>query len=201
VTDAYGFDSLPVGVGLFGGKLIVCASGRSLWHDLTAVDKVWGNGECDVMAVKTAGLFIPFDFQHWAGQHGERFQWMVPLRGYHFHKGMPYRECKARVHSDESWPFVTDIWRGKCHGTSGLFAVRVALALGYDEIVLCGMPLDGSGRFYDAPWANGGGIGKSPVTQQADLRDMTEWERCAKSMFNGRVKSMSGKSRELLGEL
>jgi len=151
------------------------------------------------MAVKMAGMFLPFDFRHWAGQHGERLQWMIPLRGYHFYKDSPYYECKALIHSDRRWPHVTHVWGGNNHGTSTLFAVRVGLALGYDEIVLCGTPLDNTGRFYDAPGANGGGLGKTAGGSDTELLDLSEWERYAKQVFNGRVKSMSGKTRQLLG--
>lgn len=163
--------------------------------------KVWPAGTFHTMAVKSAGLFLPFKLQHWAGQHGERFQCMVPLRGYHLYKGIKlHPEAKCMVHSEKAWPLVTHVWPGKVHGTSSLFATRVALALGYTEVVLCGIPLDGTGRFYDMPGANGGGLGAEAASGRTiELLDMSEWQRCAKQVFDGRVKSMSGKTRELLG--
>lgn len=194
----YGFDSCPV-AGIFSGRIAICASARCLWEDLRSLKEKWA-GSFHVMAVKMAGLFLPMPIQHWAGQHGERFQLMLPLRGYHLYRNAPHAETKCMIHSERPWPKVTHVWPGRNHGTSALFATRVALALGYDEVVLCGTPLDGSGRFYDAPWANGGGLGPDAGRLGGvELLDMSEWERHAKNVFDGRVKSMSGKTRELLG--
>jgi hypothetical protein len=193
VSGDLGFESVPGVAGTFSGRAIVCGSGRCLWDDLKAVGEI----QADYVAVKQAGLYLPFRFKHWANAHGERFQWMVPLRheGYYFrgmdngHRGVHPQKLGAILHAEKSWPLVDHVWPTRMTGTSALFAVRVALALGYEEVILCGVPLDTSGRFYAAPWDRGIDL---------NVVDMKEWEAYVPA-FDGRVKSMSGRTRELLG--
>lgn len=71
-------------------------------------------------------------------------------------------------------------------GSSGLFAVQVALSLGYDRIVLCGVPMDAQPHFDRAePW-------------RFVYSYRRGWEKRLGEM-QGRVKSMSGWTRTLLG--
>ena len=203
LSDDLGFSSTPPDVvGLFHDTLLVCGSGRGLWGDIAAYTMRRGQGvhgepTCDTMAVKQAGMYLPWRFQHWAGAHGERFQYMAPLRreGYYFRgmdkgqRGVHPQKLGAKIHSEKAWPLVDHVWGCKMVGTSALFAVRVGLMLGYDEVVLCGVPLDTTGRFYDAPWDKGVDL---------NVVDMAEWEQFLPFM-KGRVKSMSGRTRDLLG--
>lgn len=192
--DDLGFKSWPSGVaGVQSGKIAICGSARCLWDDMERLR--WSEWSGAWMAVKQAGLYLPVEFAHWAGGHVERWQWYRPLakgaRRAQNHDGSDrwISDCRARVHAPAAAPMVDHVWGGPLGGTSGLFATRVALALGYEEVVLCGIPMDGSGRFYDPPWKQGGNLGT-----------MAEWERFA-PVFNGRVRSMSGRTRELLGSL
>lgn len=195
-----GFLSAPAGaVDSFSGRLIICASGRCLWDDLERVSKRFDGEVHDVMAVKQVGIHFPWPIRHWVGAHGERFQWMVPLRkdGYYFRgkvgevRGVHPVKQGFNVHSDRPWPMVDKVWEvRKLTGTSTLFGVKVAMALGYDEIVLCGAPLDGSGRYYSAP---------SKPGDDLNMATMQEWDEYY-HLMKGRVKSMSGRTRELLGE-
>lgn len=72
-------------------------------------------------------------------------------------------------------------------GSSGLFAVKVALIdLGYEDVVLCGVPMTATPHFDDnVPWP------------EVDLFKLG-WEQ-ALPQIDGRVRSMSGWTRELLG--
>lgn len=191
-----GFDSVPGIAGSFSGRIALCGSGRNLWEDIQALGDWAGHW----MAVKWSGLNLPFEFQHWAGMHGEQFQWLIPLRGYVMHNGKAVANCKGiTVHSNKPWPNVHCAWPGDESGTSSLFAARIALALGYDEVMVLGCPLDGAGRYYDAPWAQAGGVGMEAVRDVHDFSNaLLAWEKYAK-VFDGRVKSMSGKTREILG--
>lgn len=176
---------------------MVCGSARCLWDDVKKLAAAWDSGPFDIMAVKQSGMHLPFKFQHWVGAHGERFQYMVPMRreGYYFRgmdkgqRGVHPQKNGYKVHSEKQWPLVDYVWPTDMTGTSALFGTRVGLALGYDEIALCGVPLDKSGRYYDAPWDSGPDL---------NVVDMREWEAFV-PVFNGRVKSMSGRTRELLG--
>ncbi len=74
-------------------------------------------------------------------------------------------------------------------GTGGLFAAKIALAMGYDRIVLCGIPMDGSGHWYS----------KGDDTRGLDIF-IGPWIEFAKRLdVINRVRSMSGRTRQLLG--
>jgi hypothetical protein len=68
----------------------------------------------------------------------------------------------------------------------------VGLALGYDKIILAGVPIDGTGHFFDPP-------GKV-VNQFLGTNIKEEWNNANRNYFKGRVKSLSGRTREWLGE-
>lgn len=73
-------------------------------------------------------------------------------------------------------------------GSSGLLAITVALALGYQKIILCGVPLDKKAGHYfspDVPWMDGPRYRHAWIKHKGDM--------------DGRVKSMSGWTQALLG--
>jgi hypothetical protein len=72
------------------------------------------------------------------------------------------------------------------HGSSALYAVGLGLLLGGKRIILAGCPLDGGPHYYDEP---------NHIDVEA-YRD--PWMRC-KGLIQGRVFSMSGWTKELLG--
>ena len=94
-------------------------------------------------------------------------------------------------HSYQPSPDVDFVWNMEnVGGTSGLFATKIALALGSKKIILCGIPMDNSGHYFDPPKAKdndsasfGGGSIDMP------------WRDLMKSAIaKDRVRSMSGKT-------
>lgn len=75
------------------------------------------------------------------------------------------------------------------HGTSGLYAIWVALHLGFSDILLAGIPLDESPHYYTEDAST---IGKF-------LPHYKEGWLNAENSLAGKVRSMSGWTRELLG--
>ena len=80
-------------------------------------------------------------------------------------------------------------------GSSALPACYVGLALGYESILLAGVPLDDTGHFFDPP-------------EDHHLRKDRKWSNFTNeaqeyiwrnARLDGRVKSFSGRSREWLG--
>jgi len=89
------------------------------------------------------------------------------------------------------WPFGG-------HGTSGLGACLVALGLGYDKVIVCGMPLDNGPHNGEPPWRNC----RFEVSEVASPKGggiPSHWERAIRLAFDGRVTSMSGRTQEWLG--
>jgi hypothetical protein len=80
------------------------------------------------------------------------------------------------------WPGMTS------SGASGLFAVKVALDDGHDRIVLAGVPM----------LREGGHFARTRVWEQRDSF-MPAWT-VAKPFLKGKVRSMSGWTKEYLGE-
>lgn len=73
-------------------------------------------------------------------------------------------------------------------GSSGLFAIKVALDFGFDKIILCGVGLDHTQGHYfnDKPWDWGNTFRESWITYQDKFKD--------------NVRSMSGWTQEFLGK-
>lgn len=72
-------------------------------------------------------------------------------------------------------------------GCSGLFATRVACALGYERVILCGIPMDDRPHLYDMPGAD-----NSFFTREEVLKFWRD-EKLPQ------VRSMSGKTKAILG--
>lgn len=91
--------------------------------------------------------------------------------------------------------YVTDVlpvredWK---NGTSGLFAVQVALSLGAKKIILCGIPIDDGPHFNTER-------GLSRGTQDVIPMHRKPWIDAAAELRNSGVRSMSGWTRGLLG--
>lgn len=91
----------------------------------------------------------------------------------------------AMVH----WP-----WSGA--GTSSLGATYTALALGYSEVILCGIPLDDSGHYFETPETESSFAKQVPLKGNGDVK---YWQKARDEVFMGKVKSMSGRTADLLG--
>ena len=171
--------------------VLICGSGRCLWDDISSL----GPFDGDMMAVALAGMYLEKLPLHWVSLDPETFQWMLPMRPeiVYTPTGLFVRRVETHSHRPcagvlHAWPLSVLKTTG---GTSSLAACRIALALGYERVILAGVPIDGSGHFYDAPSA---------------LREATDdysgfiepWHD-AVDEFKGRVRSLSGRTRELLG--
>lgn len=163
---------------LHSGRLLVLGCARCVWDDLNAA---LGTGweSADVMAVNDAISYCPGQVDHAYSDHVEflqawarRSRWRPDL-----HTATPGAPEGVR-----EWPWPR-------HGTSALGAVYTGLALGYDEIMLCGVPLDGTGHFYDPYW-----VGSPQFAGEERY-----WRNAAERIFGGRVRSMSGRTKAILG--
>lgn len=83
--------------------------------------------------------------------------------------------------TDYRWPEMTG------SGSSGLFAVKVAMEAGFDRIILAGVPMAAEGaHFFDAsPWGDVGSF-------------LDAW-RIAMPRITPHVRSMGGWTKDLLG--
>lgn len=175
------------------GLAVVMATGRCVWDDLTYRFDPEGN-HADVIAVNNMILYWKGRVHHGCSMHPEEPGLWRALRPYYQGEGSHVLTHGYRLHGKMGIPECDVIWdipAGK-GGTSSLLAVMVGLALGYTRIVLAGVPLDGNGHFYDPPDM------KIPVFSSDFLKG--EWLQASKNYFDGRVRSLSGRTREWFGE-
>ena len=180
--------------------LIICGGGRTVWSDLGRITD-WNS--CCSMAVNDAIMHFPNRLDHGYSNdainnginHQMLLKWYAARRP----------EFKAldqgtKLHScfGEGVPGVKH-WDLPGHGSSGLNAVYVGLGLGYEKIILCGIPLDNSGHYFNPPWIRTNFEREVP-SKRAGPDQIRFWTDARDTKFQGRVFSMSGRTRELLGE-
>lgn len=107
---------------------------------------------------------------------------------------LDYKESIV-MHTQKIGGSLLSIWPWPGFGTSGFNAVLTGLALGYEEIILAGIPLDDSGHYFDPPWVT------TKFTKEVPTLDgeLKHWAEANRVLFQGRVKSLSGRTREVLG--
>lgn len=195
--------NLPMIAGSYSGAVVVCGGARCLWDDLErlgcASKKDMGSvahALYDFMTVNSLGETFPGFIAHWFSNSPREIKAFANARRSDLLSSFDKRAEKptilhtmARDIGDVTaknpirWP-----WPG--HGSSGLNAVYTALGLGYREVILAGIPSDDSGHYFDPPWRETNFEIESP---------MRLWERAQRDFFCGAVKSMSGKTREVVG--
>jgi len=167
----------------FSGNLTIIGGGRSVWDDL---DQFSING--DVMVVNDIGCHYHQRIQHWVTLHPEYMPgWLHYRIGHCYGESVPPRTHSHKAHKDIQYHWNLP----NVGGTSGLLACFIGLAMGYENIVLAGIPCDNSGHYFDKP---------SVKTIFKDKVIHSVWQRAKNNVFEGRVKSLSGYTRDWLGE-
>jgi hypothetical protein len=174
----------PARLGRHSGALLILGGGAGVWDDYASV-RPWGG---EIMAVNDIGAFCHDRVTHWVTLHPEFMAgWLEYRRRHCYGEGSkPFvHTFRAHATADAVWPL-----EAAAGGTSGLFAAFVGLLLGYERIVLAGIPMDGGPHFFDPPWQ---------VTETAARHIVLQWDQARDDFFEGRVKSLSGRTREWLG--
>ena len=188
-------------VGKYSGTLLVVGGGRCVFKDIakytgdsgtgtfTGLRRWQESGSHDVMAVNDIGQWLTCKIEHWCSLHADHLMNWMTLRRHH---GLNCDAIQTHGHKekpgiDNPWPMVPNMG-----GLSGLYAAMLGVLLGYEKVVLAGIPCDGTGRFYDPP-DSGGMHGERSI--------ITAWEEnmnCYPEMKEY-VTSLSGYTREVLG--
>ena len=170
------------------GLALVVGTARSIWQDLERIPSFQGVG---IVAINDMILRFRGQVHHGVSLHAEEPQlWRALRSAYECDQARVETHAYRWARPGHEQP--DNIWNieGAGAGTSGLFAVMVALALGYERVVLAGVPLDGSGHFWDAPRAEPTPFGSQFVR--------SEWIKAKELYFRGRVRSLSGWTAEIL---
>ena len=132
-----------------------------------------------------------FPCHHWFSCHNEFWPGWLAVRDQQARNlRSEVADIKPVLHCTQGgnqlpWPI-----NGALGQDSGLSAAILAVLLGYDRIILAGMPADGGGHYY--PWM----YRRANEHVQAYL---PAWARLYNEFFEGKVRSLSGNTRDILG--
>jgi len=171
---------------------------------------------CDfdaVYCVKQAGIHWPNKFDVWAGLHPEYmrgendrvprlnyvaerealgypggYEIVVPLDS---EVGRHSGKCKDARRASYRWPGMSS------SASSGIYAVKVALDDGFDRVVIAGCPMTPESGHFLPNTKNVNGESRGPIWKQRD--NFKPGLLIAVPFMRGKVKSMSGYTKELLG--
>ncbi len=171
------YDGPPVPANPRGLPWLIVGSAACVYDDLRKAPETG-----PVIAVNRAMLDLPVVADIGCTLHHEITRELA--RGY-----------SGRLFCGRGTDYVTDVlpvryeWR---NGTSGLYAVQIALHFGAKNIVLAGMPIDDSPHFnVECGLARG-------ITELIEMHRQP-WKDYAIELRNAGVRSMSGWTRGLLG--
>lgn len=193
---------LPSIAGNYAGRgLVVCADARGVWDDLEAFGcrSDEGRGSVakegwDFLTVNKLVETFPGRIEHAYSNQPSLLRKFIDARRQEYEFGPPLNTHSCNEGAKWRWP-----WGG--HGTSGLGAVLVGIGLGYDRVVLCGLPLDDGPHNGEPPWrktAFASSEACGPAGSGYSGMDH-HWKRAMELAFDGRVKSMSGRTRDWFG--
>lgn len=190
----------PAIAGSYKGKnLVVCGDAIGVWDDLAAFGCRDDSGrgrvrkpDWDFLTVNKLVETFPGSVEHCYSNEPHLLNKFIAARRseYALEFGPPAHSHSIKEGAQHCWP-----WGG--HGTSGLGATLVGLGLGYDRVVLCGLPLDDGPHNGEPPWRRTA-FATSEAAGGPDGKD-GHWKRAIGTAFGKRVKSMSGRTREWLG--
>lgn len=203
MTGYGGFEfPLPEIAGRYAGKsLLIVADAECVWRDLEAFGcrsdegrgKVFKKG-WDFLTINKMVEMFPGRIEHCYSNEPKLLRAFIAARRNEYEREF---SCAMNQHSCNQgvqwrWP-----WGG--HGTSGLGGCLVGIGLGYERIVLCGMPLDDGPHNGEPHWRKTGFASSEACDQVGGQPDM-HWKRARDLAFDGKVKSMSGRTQKWLGD-
>lgn len=180
-----------------GKKLVIVADSECVWRDLEAFgcrsDRGRGKVEkqgWDFLTVNKMVETFPGTIEHCYSNEPSFLRKCIAARRQEY-----TREFEGPRHVHSITPGADWVWPFGGHGTSGLGAALCGVGLGYDEIVICGMPLDDGPHNGEPHWRK-----TAFATSEAAGGKRTDrnphWERAIALAFEGKVTSMSGRTRK-----
>lgn len=191
----------PKIAGTYSGNLVICADSECIWDDLEAFGCRDDGGlggvrkeGWDFMTVNKMVEVLPGKIDHCYSNSPECLRRFIAARRdeYALEFGGPRHAHSIRSGCENVWPFGG-------HGTSGLGACLVAVGLGYHRIVLCGMPLD-DGPHNGQPYWRRCAFASSEAAGSVGADRNIHWHQAKQLAFEGKVRSMSGRTKKWLGD-
>lgn len=174
---------------------LIIGGASCVWDDVAALEILYGRRwDGMVIAVNDIGAHWPRKLHHWVSLHPSKFKKWLALREKHqmyFHGptwGRAVSPLRMWGGCKHFCDYVLKPWPG---GSSGMFGVQVAHHLGCNRVVLCGIPMTSTAHFEESREGFAAQWGAADFHWKA-------WIKYQDRML-GWVKSMSGRTAELLG--
>lgn len=195
---------LPQITGTYKGKgLVVVGDAACVWDDLERfgcrVDHRRGSvGKpgFDFLTVNKIVEVFPGVIEHaYSNEPNLLKRFILARRGeYDSEFGNPKNTHSCQEGAMHRWP-----WSG--HGTSLLGGTLAGVGMGYDRVVICGGPLDDGPHNGEPPWRKCRFETSEACGPQGKPDGMdAHWKRAKDLAFEGKVRSMSGRTRIWFGE-
>ena len=191
---------LPAIAGKYEGRsLVVVGDGHTAWTDLENLGfkctrgrgKVERDG-WDIMTVNKMVETLPGNIEHAYSNEPHLLETFIHARRNEYRKEFygPGNTHSCNKGAKWKWPFGG-------HGTSGLGACLVGIGLGYDQIVICGIPLDNGPHNGEPSWRKCR-FETAEAASQVNGKPPMHWVNAIEHAFDGKVSSMSGRTKEWL---
>jgi hypothetical protein len=173
-------------------RALVLGGAECVWDDVAAWEATYGKPwDGLIVCVNDIGCHWPRPFHHWVSLHTIKFNKWLKLRA---ELGRP--QCNPTTWGIPArfihFPFYADrVELPWSHGSSGMFGVQAARMVGCTHVIMCGIPMTDSAHFAQSREEFGDRWARAGFHWRA-------WEKNA-DLFAGWTKSMSGRTRDLLG--
>jgi len=187
------YPDMPVEwVGIKSGKLLITGSGHTLWPDLEQLGLNNRPNDAplpwDVMCVNDSVMHFPQRVNYaFSNDHKMLSHW-VSARRPRYQKVWP---SSLSMHTQVVGNSRMVVWPWPGHGTSSYSAVWTGMAMGYDEIILAGVPLDTGPHYFGPPWEKTNFEQQTPSDRNEEVR---HWHK----LKHYNVKAVSGRLKTLL---
>ena len=176
------------------GGCIVMGGSKLVWDDYYEASRMFKDKkDYDIIAVNDIGAqFKKEQIQHICSLHHRIVGALKILRN---ERGM-LEDCQT--HSAKEYDGVDHAWGNiaTSGGTSGFFAVKLALAMGYKKIIVCGCGIDNTGHYFDPETPSDNDSTWFDEACQAPWKDTHRDNEEARK----RVRVMSGKLEGVYGK-
>jgi hypothetical protein len=163
--------------------LLIVGDGANVFDDL---ENFWSyETDHDTGCINNIARVFPCDFEHFfAGDSHEGDMQQIAV-------SLNHTDVLTHCYNPMSEPFAVRWFKENWgwHGTSSMFAIYVAICLGYLRIVLAGCPMNDIGRWYE---------GQDRVLYDHALH-LWRWKQFRERPWAHFVRSMSGKTSDILG--
>ncbi len=192
---------VPSIAGQYAGKsLVICGDAIGVWSDLETFGcrRDLGRGGVeksgwDFLTVNKLCETFPGNIEHCYSNEPSLLMKFIAARRTEYTREFDGPRNVHSISAGAKW-----VWPFGGHGTSGLGSVLVGIGLGYSQIVICGMPLDDGPHNGEPPWRKCA-FKTSEAAGNVNTGMNSHWKKAIELAFDGKVKSMSGRTMEWLG--